>query len=224
MKIPKSLLRQIIQEEYAKFSSTEETNKDYMDPPIRELRAKLRTDELKTAMADVAIGVIDQYSDAEGLPGREPGEREAKYGKMTADDARREISDALSAVFDDFLEDFLFDTVEQLINETFPEEEGSEFEDDFGDYATLKAPDATSHKRMKRVARGEEDQFMKLTKAKLIQLIREELNPPDELGDLKRRVTAIEERIEGLKDYMLADFSDETYKKIKAYVLADETP
>jgi hypothetical protein len=65
---------------------------------------------------------------------------------------------------------------------------------------------------------------MKLTKAKLIQLIREELNPPDELGDLKRRVTAIEERIEGLKDYMLADFSDETYKKIKAYVLADETP
>jgi len=65
---------------------------------------------------------------------------------------------------------------------------------------------------------------MKLTKANLIQLIREELNPPDELGDLKRRVTAIEERIEGLKDYMLADFSDETYKKIKAYVLADETP
>lgn len=65
---------------------------------------------------------------------------------------------------------------------------------------------------------------MKLTKAKLIQLIREELNPPDELGDLKRRVAAIEERIEGLKDYMLADFSDETYKKIKAYVLADETP
>ena len=65
---------------------------------------------------------------------------------------------------------------------------------------------------------------MKLTKAKLKQLIREELNPPDELGDLKRRVTAIEERIEGLKDYMLADFSDETYKKIKAYVLADDTP
>jgi hypothetical protein len=65
---------------------------------------------------------------------------------------------------------------------------------------------------------------MKLTKAKLIQLIREELNPPDELGDLKRRVAAIEERIEGLKDYMLADFSDETYKKIKAYVLADDTP
>ena len=157
MKIPKSLLRQIIQEEYDKFSSTEETNKDYMDPPIRELRAKLRTDELKVAMEDVAIGVIDQYSDAEGLPGREPGEREAKYGNMTPDDARREISDALSAVFDDFLEDFLFDTVEQLIIETFPEEEGGETEDDEGEWDTLKTPDADSHGRMKRVARGEDE-------------------------------------------------------------------
>jgi hypothetical protein len=157
VKIPKSLLRQIIQEEYDKFSSTEETNKDYMDPPIRELRAKLRTDELNAAMEDVAIGVIDQYSDAEGLPGREPGEREAKYGNMTPDDARREISDALGAVFDDFLEDFLFDTVEQLIIETFPEEEGGETEDDEGEWDTLKTPDAESHGRMKRVARGEDE-------------------------------------------------------------------
>jgi len=170
MKIPKSLLKQIIQEEYAKFNPTDESSKDMMDPHVRELKNIIGVvqvfddrivqpdTDLWNAMRRLAINVIDQYTDYEG-DGREPGEREAKYGKMTADDARREIMDAINAIFYNSLEDFEIYVAEPLVNETFPEEAGSETEDegDEGEYDTLKTPDAESHGRMKRVARGEED-------------------------------------------------------------------
>lgn len=163
MKIPKSLLKQIIQEEYAKFNPTDETNKDMMDPKVHKVKSIIGVvddfdneepdTELWNALRDLAVNVVDQYSDAEELYGRDPGEREAKYGKMSPDDARKEIMDSVNAIFYNYLEDFEIHVVEPLVNETFPEEEGSEFEDDFGDYDTLKTPDAESHGRMKRVAR-----------------------------------------------------------------------
>ena len=167
MKIPKSLLKQIIQEEYDKFDSTDESSKDMMDPHVREVKDIIGVvqvfddrivqpdTDLWNAMRRLAVNVIDQYTDFEG-DGREPGEREAKYGRMTPDDARREIMDSINAIFYNSLEDFEIYVAEPLVNETFPEEEGSETEDE-GDYATLKTPDAESHGRMKRVARGEDD-------------------------------------------------------------------
>ena len=143
MKIPKSLLRQIIQEEYAKFNPTQERDKDMMDPHIRNIKniigdvddfgnkePVLPDTELWNEMELLAVNVIDQYTDDASLPGREPGEREAKYGKMSADDARREIMDSINAIFYNYLEDFEIYVVEPLVNETFPEEAGSEAEDE----------------------------------------------------------------------------------------------
>ena len=178
MKIPKFLLKQIIQEEYDKFNPTDERDKDMMDPHVREVqriigvvevfddRVKEPDTELWNTMRRLAVNVIDQYTDDAELYGRDPGEREAKYGKMSADDARKEIMDSVNAIFYNYLEDFEIYVAERLVNETFPEEAGSEGEpedetedEDEGEYTTLKTPDATSHGRMKRIARGEEEEL-----------------------------------------------------------------
>ena len=144
--------------ESASFNPTDEFKKDFMDPAINELSETLKSEQLQHALENVAISVIDQYTDAEEYEDQEPGSREEKYGKMTANEAREEIALAIDAVFDDFLEDFFFGTVEQLISETFPDDSGDNSDELYAQYTddsstTLNHPTGESHERMKQIAR-----------------------------------------------------------------------
>ena len=159
MKLTKTKLKQLIKEQLSSFNPTDEVKKDFMDPAIKELSETLKSEQLQHALENVAISVIDQYTDAEEYEDQEPGSREEKYGKMTADQAREEIALAIDAVFDDFLEDFFFGTVEQLISETFPDDDGGNSDEVYAQYTdegpstTLDHPTFKSHERMKQIAR-----------------------------------------------------------------------
>jgi|LULM01.1.fsa_nt_gb hypothetical protein len=132
MKLTKRKLKQLIKEQLSSFDPTEEFRKDVLDPTLEELRGVLKTEELQNALENVAIGVIDQYTDIEGH--ERDANREEKYGKMTANNAREEIALAIDAVFDDFLEDFFFGTVEQLIAEEFPDDTGDNSDELYAQY------------------------------------------------------------------------------------------
>ena len=103
MKLTKTHLKNLIKEELeAEFNPTDEWRKEF-DPNL---------DQMREAMQNIALSVIDQYSsDSE------------KYGEFTKEAARKEIKQVLEAALDNFINDDLVDSpgLETILDEKFDE-------------------------------------------------------------------------------------------------------